>query len=54
MKLARRGGETVIDGRTISELEAAGFTHVKALCAKYGSIAKSPFGLLRGLKNVDE
>jgi hypothetical protein len=44
----------VIDGRTIAELEAAGFTHIEAVCASCGVIVQNPFRLLRNRKNVDD
>jgi DNA-directed RNA polymerase subunit RPC12/RpoP len=44
----------VIDGRTIADLEAAGFTHIKAVCASCGSIVQHPFRLLRTSNGVDD
>ena len=44
----------MIDERTIAKLEAAGCTHVAAVCAACGSIVQYPFRLMLTRKNITD
>ena len=44
----------MIDTRTIGHLEAAGFTHIEAICGGCGYIVQMPFRMLREQKRIED
>ena len=44
----------MIDFRTLAEVEAEGFTHIKAVCGACSAVVQHPFNLIRRAKNVDD